>query len=64
MAEQDFKSLDEQLSILKSRGLKIADTDKAKHFLYRNNYYRRPEDFQNLKEEISFRKSEILWISR
>ena len=40
MAEKDFKSLDEQLAILKSRGLKIADTDKAKHFLYRNNYYR------------------------
>ena len=37
MAEKEFKTIDEQLDILKSRGLTIEDTAKAAKFLYRNN---------------------------
>ena len=59
MAEKDFKSLDEQLAILKSRGLKIADTDKAKHFLYRNNYYRISGYSLTLRNHDIFFKSAI-----
>ena len=40
MAQKEFKTLDEQIEILQSRGLKIPDTDAAKEFLQRNNYYR------------------------
>lgn len=40
MAEKDFKTIDEQIDILESRGLKIEDKNKAKMFLKRNNYYR------------------------
>ncbi|MHB1483823.1 MAG: Abi family protein [Saccharofermentanales bacterium] len=35
-----FRNLDEQINILKSRGLVIEDEIKAKEFLYNNNYYR------------------------
>lgn len=40
MAGKEFKSIDEQLEILKSRGLDVSEEDKAKGFLYKNNYYR------------------------
>jgi len=40
MANKDFKTIDEQLDILKSRGLTIDDEDQAKTFLLHNNYYR------------------------
>ena len=40
MSENIFKTTDEQIKILKSRGLSIANEDKAKKFLMRNNYYR------------------------
>lgn len=40
MADKDFKTLEKQISILKSRGLKIPDDSVAKEFLLRNNYYR------------------------
>lgn len=40
MAQKDFKTLDEQIDILKSRGLNIPDEVAAKAFLYKNNYYR------------------------
>lgn len=40
MAGKDFKTIDEQIVILKSRGLKIEDETAAKDFLRRNNYYR------------------------
>ncbi len=40
MAYKDFKTLDEQVKILKSRGLKIPNEEEAKAFLLRNNYYR------------------------
>lgn len=37
---KEFKTLDEQLEILQSRGLTIDDSKKAKEFLLNNNYYR------------------------
>lgn len=40
MADKDFKTIEEQLEILRSRGLTINDESQAKDFLLRNNYYR------------------------
>lgn len=40
MADKDFKTIEEQLEILRSRGLTISDESQAKDFLLRNNYYR------------------------
>lgn len=40
MADKGFKSIAEQLEILRSRGLIILDDEKAKDFLLHNNYYR------------------------
>lgn len=40
MADKEFKTIDEQIKILTDRGLKIPDVEKAKDFLYKNNYYR------------------------
>lgn len=40
MAVKDFKTLEEQMKILKSRGLTIEDETIARRFLQRNNYYR------------------------
>lgn len=41
MAEvKAFKTVDEQIAILRERGLAIKDEEKAKTFLLRNNYYR------------------------
>lgn len=37
---KEFKTIDEQIDILKDRGLTIPDEAKAKEFLLRNNYYR------------------------
>lgn len=40
MSYKEFKTIDEQISILQARGLSIPDPDAAKAFLHRNNYYR------------------------
>lgn len=40
MADKDFKSIEEQLNILRSRNLFIEDEEIAKSFLLHNNYYR------------------------
>ena len=40
MANKTFKTLDEQISILKERKLRIDDETEAKEFLRLNNYYR------------------------
>lgn len=40
MANKDFKTIDEQIVILQSRGLTIEDEAEAKKFLLQNNYYR------------------------
>lgn len=39
MGKKTFKTLDEQIDILKSRGLVITDIEKAKNILLRENYF-------------------------
>lgn len=39
MGKKTFKTLDEQIEILKNRGLIIEDIDKAKDILFRENYF-------------------------
>jgi abortive infection bacteriophage resistance protein len=39
MANKIFKSIDEQIEILKSKGLVINDLDKTKDILFRENYF-------------------------
>ena len=40
MQEKEFKSIDDQLELLRSRGLIIEEEEKAKNFLFYHNYYR------------------------
>lgn len=40
MADKEFKTIAEQITILKSRGLQIPNEALACDFLHRNNYYR------------------------
>ena len=40
MSAKGFKTINEQIELLKSRGLSIPDETKAGDFLLRNNYYR------------------------
>ena len=39
MSKKTFKNLDEQIEILKSKGLIINDIDRAKEILFRENYF-------------------------
>ena len=39
MGGKIFKTLDEQIEILKSKGLIVEDLDKAKQILFRENYF-------------------------
>jgi len=39
MKNKTFKTLDEQIEILKNKGLIINDVDKAKEILFRENYF-------------------------
>ena len=39
MAAKVFRTIEEQLDILKSKGLKIEDYDRAKEILLRENYF-------------------------
>jgi abortive infection bacteriophage resistance protein len=57
MAGKDFKTIDEQLQLLRSRGLTIADEDIAKDFLLRNNYYRISGYSLTLRKNDTFAKS-------
>lgn len=57
MAQKDYKSLDEQITILKSRGLNIPDEAAAKQFLYHNNYYRVSGYSLTLRKHDVFAKS-------
>ena len=69
MAKKEFKTIDEQINILQSRGLSIDNLTNAKDFLYRNNYYRisgysltlrnhdvfsKTADFQNIVDIYNF----------
>ena len=40
MADKDFKTIDEQIELLRSRDLSIEEEVEAKDFLLRNNYCR------------------------
>lgn len=40
MADKDFKTIDKQIELLRSRGLSIEEEAEAKDFLLRNNYCR------------------------
>lgn len=40
METKPFKTIDEQLELLKNRGLTVEDEEVAKNFLLKNNYYR------------------------
>lgn len=57
MAQKDFKTLDEQIAILKSRGLNTPDEAAAKQFLYQNNYYRVSGYSLTLRKHDVFAKS-------
>lgn len=57
MADKDFKTIDEQIEILRSRGLTIEDEAEAKDFLLRNNYYRVSGYSLTLRKNDVFAKS-------
>lgn len=40
MADKEFKTIEQQIAILESRGLRVPDKALAGDFLHRNNYYR------------------------
>lgn len=57
MPNKDFKTIDEQLEILRTRGLTINDDQKAKEFLLYNNYYRISGYSLTLRKNDVFAKS-------
>ena len=57
MSEKIFKTIDEQIGILRERGLRIDDEAKAKDFLLHNNYYRISGYSLTLRKNDIFSKS-------
>lgn len=57
MADKDFKTVEQQLEILRSRGLSITDDAKARDFLLHNNYYRVSGYSLTLRKNDVFSKS-------
>ena len=57
MADKDFKTVEQQLEILRSRGLSITNDAKAKDFLLHNNYYRVSGYSLTLRKNDVFSKS-------
>ena len=57
MASKDFKTIDEQLELLRSRGLTIENETNAKNFLLKNNYYRISGYSLTLRKNDVFTKS-------
>ena len=57
MADKDFKTVEQQLEILRTRGLSITDDTKAKDFLLHNNYYRVSGYSLTLRKNDVFSKS-------
>ena len=57
MEDKEFKTIDEQLEILKSRGLIVEDESIAKEFLLYNNYYRISGYSLTLRENDIFHES-------
>ena len=57
MSDKGFKTIEEQMEILRSRGLTIDDETQAKNFLLRNNYYRISGYSLTLRKNNTFSKS-------
>ena len=57
MADKGFKTIEEQLDILRSRGLTIDNEAQAKDFLLHNNYYRISGYSLTLRKNDIFSKS-------
>lgn len=57
MSDKNFKTIQEQLDILRSRGLTIDDETIAKDFLLRNNYYRVSGYSLTLRKDDAFFES-------
>lgn len=57
MADKNFKTIEEQLEILRSRGLTINDESQARIFLLYNNYYRISGYSLTLRKNDVFSKS-------
>lgn len=57
MTDKGFKTVEEQLDILRSRGLIINDEAQARDFLLRNNYYRISGYSLTLRKNDVFSKS-------
>lgn len=57
MSDKEFKSIQEQIDILKSRGLSIDNEEQATEFLMRNNYYRVSGYSLTLRNHDIFSKS-------
>lgn len=57
MADKDFKTIKEQIEILRSRGLIINDEPQAMDFLLHNNYYRISGYSLTLRKNDVFSKS-------
>lgn len=57
MADKDFKTIEEQIEILRSRGLTINDEPQARDFLLHNNYYRISGYSLTLRKNDVFSKS-------
>ena len=61
--EKTFKTIDEQIELLKSRNLNIKNNEKAKEILLNNNYYYLINGYKELflnknskKEKFNFNK--------
>lgn len=46
--EKIFKTIDEQIEMLKNKGLKFKDEEKAKEILLRENYYYLTQDYEDV----------------
>lgn len=57
MQQKEFKTIEEQLTILKSRGLNIMDEEDFKNFLLNNNYYRISGYTLSLRKNDVFNKN-------
>jgi len=56
MGSKEFKTIEEQIIILKRRGLDIPDEKRASEFLLRNNYYRISGYSLTLRSHDAFNK--------
>lgn len=57
MSAKEFKTIEEQISILRNRGLDIIDIEQAYYFLLHNNYYRISGYSLTLRSDDVFHKN-------